>query len=93
MTEDEVAGTVEVKDEDGTFALPTKYAEAGAIVFRDPSKTVNMTQGAPTGEMWFDPRPDQNPHLAPDRITLKVHGEDAETFRVEGAGKVDPSVE
>lgn len=89
MTEDDVAGTVEVKDEDGTFDLPDRYVEADAIVFRDPSKTVQMPSGAPTGEFYFDPTPDLNEDLAPDRITLKEYGEDPETFRVEGADRVD----
>jgi hypothetical protein len=89
MTEGDVAGTVEVTDEDGTFELPERYFEADAVVIRDPSKTVNMPSGAPKREWYYDPTVDRNPELAPDKVSLKVHGEDAEVFRVEGIDQID----
>jgi len=90
MTGDEdVVGTVEVKGAGGKFDLPERYAEADAIVVRDPSKTVNMPSGSPAGFWYYDPTPGKNPDLAPDRVTLKVHGEDAEVYRVEGVDKIE----
>jgi len=89
MTEEDVAGTVEVVDEDGTFELPDRYVDSDAIVVRDPSKTVNMPSGAPKTEWYYDPTVDRNPELAPDKVSLKIHGEDAEVYRVEGVDRID----
>lgn len=89
MTEDDVAGTVEVVDEDGTFELPDRYFEADGIVVRDPSKTVDMPSGAPKREWYYDPTVDKNPSLAPDKVSLKKYGEDAEVYRVEGVERID----
>ena len=88
MTDDDVAGVIEVEDADGRIPLPEPYASADGIVFRDPSKTVDMPSGAPVDHFYFDPQPGQNPELAPDQITLKEYGEDAETYRIEGADKI-----
>lgn len=86
---DDVAGTVRIRTPGGKFRLPDRYDVADAFVYRDPSKTVDMPSGGPVSEMWFDPEVDSNPDLAPDRITLKSYGEDAETFRVENPDAVD----
>lgn len=85
----DVAGTIEA-DPDGRFDLPDRYAEADAIVIRDPSKTVDMPRGEPIDWWYFDPRPDKNPDLAPDKVSLKVYGEDAEVYRIENADAIDP---
>lgn len=87
--EDDVAGVIEVEDPAGRIPFPEPYASADGIVFRDPSKTVDMPSGAPVDHFYFDGRPDANPELAPDQITLKVYGEDAETYRVEGTDKIE----
>ena len=87
--DEDVAGTVRVRTPGGGFDLPDPYAAAESLVYRDPSKTVDMASAAGIRRMWFDPRPDANPELAPDRITLKAYGEDAETYRVENPDDVD----
>ena len=89
MTEEDVAGTVVIQSEDGFFKLPRRYANADAIVYRDPSKTVDMPSGSPIEHFYFDPREDINPDLSPDRISLKVYGEDPEVYRVENPEAVD----
>lgn len=93
MTSDDVVGTVEVVDEDGTFEVPERYRDADGLVIRDPSKTVQFTKGFPTGktEWYYDPRVDRNPSLKPDRVSFKVYGEDAEVWRVEGVDRIDTS--
>jgi len=86
---DDVTGTVVIQEEDGFFKLPRRYANADAIVYRDPSNTVDMPSGSPIEHFYFDPRVDRNPNLAPDRISLKVYGEEPEVFRVENPERVD----
>lgn len=81
-TEDDVVGTVELRDSDGMFDLPDRYAHADAFVYRDPSKTVNMPTGFPIDAFFWDPAPDANPGLAPDLLILAEHGCNPEVFRV-----------
>jgi len=69
-------------DEDGLIRLPETYADAKSLVYRDPSKTVDMRSAAGVDRMWFDETEDANPDLSPRDITLKVYGEDAERFFV-----------
>lgn len=91
MTDDEdVVGTIVVQDEDGFFKLPRKYANAnGGIVYRDPSKTVDLPKGTPFEHFWFDPRSGRNPDLSPDLVSLKFYSEDRELYRVENPDRVD----
>jgi len=98
MTGDGVVGTVEVVDEDGTFTVPERYHDAAGLVIRDPSKTVQFTKGLPTrrdgttrDEWYFGPTVDLNPNLAPDRVSIKVYGEAADVWRVEGVDRIDTS--
>ncbi|WP_058365220.1 hypothetical protein [Haloparvum sedimenti] len=80
-------------DTDGLH-LPDRYAEhEGGLVVRTPRSTIDHRSRSagsacyglvgPTdfrhAEDLIDPR---NPKLAPDRVSLKRYGEEAETFRV-----------
>lgn len=89
MNEDDVAGTITVDGESGRFDFPERYADADSLVYRDPSKTVDMPSGSGITQFYFDPTKNANPSLAPDCITLKVYGEEAERFRIENPGDVE----
>jgi len=90
MSNDDVVGTVEVEDADGKFTLPEKFVDE-QIVIRDPGTTVQIKINPPINWWYYNPEPDQNPNLAPDRVSLKVHGEPAEVYRVEGVERIDTS--
>lgn len=89
MTEDDVAGTLRLTDDDGHFDLPDRYAEARQMVIRTPAITANMPSCGMIEEFWFDPRPDRNPELAPDKVSLKIYGEDPEIYRIENPERAD----
>lgn len=86
---DDVVGEVVLQDEDGFFKLPRKYANARKFVIRTPATTSNIPSGDPIETFWFDPRPDKNPELAPDKVSLKLYGEEPEIYRVTNPEIVD----
>lgn len=80
---------LEVNETDG-LELPEDYiGYPDGVVVRTPSMTLEMPTGSeqmtsPLGVVFprhFDG--DRNPDLAPDKVSLKKYGEDAEVFRVD----------
>jgi hypothetical protein len=85
---DDVAGTIDIQDADGRYDLPDKYVD-DKIVIRDPGTTVEVKIKPPVDWWYYNPEPSQNPELAPDRLSLKLFGEDPDVYRVDGVDQID----
>lgn len=92
---DDYAGTLEL--EDGKLYLPDRYAEANQIVVRQRSITqdwrskpvvIDFTTWSSDDNRCSDDEA-ENPNLRQNEVSLKIYGEKAELFKVEGIGEGD----